>query len=137
MRYLGKVKQALFVISRLVRRQKLPAKRRDFRVLGTLVGRDGEVPAMLQNISETGLCFVVEQTALPEEFMIRLHSPLERKDRNVRCRRVWCNTFESRGISYVRVGCSFKEQGYRLRWLEAYLTDEFVPVPETAEAEAA
>ena len=137
MRYLGKIKQVLFFASRLVRGQKLPARRRDFRVLGTLEGRDGEVPAMLQNISETGLCFVVEATSLPEEFMIRLHSPLERKDRRLRCRRVWSAKFESRGTEYVRVGCAFNEQSYRLRWLSAYLTDEFIPVPESSEAEAA
>ena len=137
MLFLGKIKQALFIASRLLRRQKLPARRRDFRVLGTVEGRDGETPAMLQNISATGLCFVVEATSLPEEFMIRLHSPLERKDRRLRCRRVWSASFESRGVSYVRVGCAFNEQSFKLRWLAAYLTDEFVPVPEASEADAA
>ena len=137
MLFLGKIKQVLFIVSRLVRREKLPAKRRDFRVLGTLEGRDGELPAMLQNVSETGLCFVIEATSLPEEFMIRLHSPLERKDRRLRCRRVWAANFEARGVNYLRVGCAFNEQSHRLRWLSAYLTDDFVPVPDATEADAA
>ena len=137
MRFRAKLKQLLFVLGRLVRRQKLPAKRRDFRVLGTVEGRDGEIPAVLQNISETGVCFVIQEAGLPEEFMIRLHSPLERIDRRLRCRKVWAKRFEASGRGFVRVGCAFNDSSFRLRWLSSYLTDDFSPLAESGEAEAA
>lgn len=123
----GKLKYLAFVVSRRLRGKKLPAPRRDFRVLGTVEGRDGEIAAVIQNISATGVCFVLEAANLPEEFMIRLNSPLEGKERRLRCRRVWSTNFESRGTAYIRVGCAFNEQSYRLRWLSSYLTDEFQP----------
>lgn len=132
----NKLKYLVFVISRRLSGKQLPAKRRDFRVLASVEGRDGEIAAMIQNISETGLCFVLEEANLPEEFMIRLHSPLERKDRKLRCRKVWSTRFDARGVSYLRVGCAFNEHSHRLRWLSSYLTDDFHPAAGP-EAEAA
>lgn len=130
----NKLKHLVFVLSRVLRGQKLPAKRRDFRVLGTVEAGKGEISAVLQNVSETGVCFVIEDTALPEEFMLKLFSPLERMDRRLRCRRVWANRFEVEGRPYLRVGCAFNESSFRLRWLSTYLQDEFSPAPADVEA---
>lgn len=132
----GKLKFFVFAVSRRLQGKQLPAKRRDFRVLATVAARDGEIPAVIQNISETGLCFVLEEANLPEEFIIRLNSPLERKDRQVRCRKVWSNRFDSRGVAYLRVGCAFNERSQQLRWLSSYLLDD-APLAAEPDAEAA
>lgn len=132
----AKFKYLVFTISRRLQGKALPAKRRDLRVVATVEGRDGQIPAVIQNISATGLCFVLEEANLPEEFMIQLNSPQEKTDRRLRCRKVWSTRFDSRGVVYLRVGCAFNEQSHRLRWLGAYLTDEFQP-SAGPEAEAA
>jgi|GEM_PF-6139580 len=126
----------VFAVSRRLQGKKLPAKRRDFRVLASVVGRDGEIPAVIQNVSETGLCFVLEEANLPEEFIMRLDSPLEGKERQVRCRKVWSNRFDSRGVGYLRVGCAFNERSQQLRWLSSYLLDD-APLAAEPDAEAA
>jgi hypothetical protein len=135
----SKVKQALFVLSCVVRGQKLPAKRRELRMLGTVDGHEGKVEAALQNISATGVCFVILESALPEEFMLHLESPLERTNRRVRCRRIWTKRFEADGRAFLRVGCAFNESSFQLRWLSGYLTDDFRPFegPSEGEPEAA
>lgn len=137
MRILGKIKQLVFTVNRLARGKKLPAKRREFRALSTIENRAGAIPAVLQNISETGLCLVIEEASLPEEFTVRMASPLERKIRRLRCRKVWATGFVTGEKAYVRIGCAFHEPAYRLRWLADYLNDDLSPISAENAEEAA
>ncbi len=132
----GKLKFFVFTTSRLLMGKRLPAKRRELRMLATVAGRDGEIRAEIQNISETGLCFVLEEANLSEEFIVRLNAPLERKDHQVRCRKVWSKRFDARGMTYLRVGCAFNERSQQLRWLSSYLLDD-APIAAEPDAEAA
>lgn len=133
----SRAKHFFAVLQRVIFRRKAPAKRRDFRVLGTIECGDAGIPAVMQNISATGLCFVIQESSLPEEFMVRLQSPLERKERRLRCRRVWAKRFEAEGRPFLRVGCAFNDHSFRLRWLSNYLADDFTPHADPSEVEAA